>query len=102
MVRMEKTDVITKENGKVTALFRVLDRMLDNVEALAASFKPVLNGEHYLTDQEVSQRLHISRRTLQEYRTTGKIPYIHLGGKVLYKESDIESMLERAYCRAWE
>ena len=99
---MEKTEIITRENGKVTAFFKALDRILDNVEALTASFKPTLNGEHYLTDQEVSQRLHISRRILQEYRTTGKIPYILLGGKVLYKESDSENMLERAYCRIWE
>ena len=94
---MEKTEIITRENGKVTAFFKALDRILDT-----ASFKPTLNGEHYLTDQEVSQRLHISRRILQEYRTTGKIPYILLGGKVLYKESDIENMLEKAYCRIWE
>lgn len=99
---MEEMNVITKENGKVTAFFKVLDRILDNAEALAESFKPVLNGEHYLTDQDVSERLHISKRTLQEYRTTGKIPYILLGGKVLYKQSDIEQMLEKAYCRAWE
>lgn len=99
---MEEMNVITKENGKVTAFFKVLDRILDNAEALTESFKPVLNGEHYLTDQDVSERLHISKRTLQEYRTTGKIPYILLGGKVLYKQSDIEQMLEKAYCRAWE
>lgn len=99
---MENTEIITRENGKVTAFFKALDWMLDNVETLTASFKPTLNGGHYLTDQEVSQRLHISRRTLQEYRTTGKIPYILLGGKVLYKESDIENMLEKAYCKTWE
>lgn len=95
-------DVITKEDAKVVAFFKTLDRMLDNVEALTASFKPTLSGEHYLTDQDVSERLHVSKRTLQEYRTTGKIPYILLGGKVLYKESDIEKTLEKAYCRAWE
>lgn len=99
---MEKTEIITRESIKVTAFFKSLDRMLENVEALTASFKPVLNGEHYLTDQDISQRLHISRRTLQEYRATGKIPYILFGGKVLYKESDIEKMLEKAYYSSWE
>lgn len=69
---MEKTEIITRENGKVTAFFKALDRMLDDVEPLTANFKPVLNGEHYLTDQEVSKRLHISRRTLQEYRLQGR------------------------------
>ena len=28
---MEKTEIITRENGKVTAFFKALDRKLDNV-----------------------------------------------------------------------
>lgn len=56
----------------------------------------------WLDNADVCRMLNISKRTLQEYRTTGKIPYILLGGKVLYKESDIENMLEKAYCRIWE
>lgn len=95
-------DIINKDNEKVTAFFKALDRIAENVENLKEYFKPTLNGEHFLTDQEVSQRLHISRRTLQEYRTTGILPYIMLGGKVLYKESDIEKALEKAYCKVWE
>ena len=34
---MEKTEIITRENGKVTAFFKALDRILDNVEALTAT-----------------------------------------------------------------
>ena len=48
------------------------------------------------------KRLRISRRTLQEYRTLGVIPYYLLQGKVLYKESDIHKMLEDAYKRCRE
>lgn len=33
--------------------------------------KPSLNGESYLTDKELSVKLKVSRRTLQEYRTDG-------------------------------
>ena len=36
----------------------------------------------------------ISKRTLQEYRSTGKLAYYQLGGKILYKESDIKKLLE--------
>lgn len=95
-------DVINKDNEKVATFFKALDRIAENVESLKEHLKPTLGGEHFLTDQEVSQRLHISRRTLQEYRTTGILPYIMLGGKVLYKESDIEKALEKAYCKVWE
>ena len=62
----------------------------------------MLNGERFLSDRELSERLKISRRTLQEYRNEGKLPYIQLGGKVLYKESDIERMLQNGYKEAWQ
>ncbi len=59
-----------------------------------------MNGERFLTDSELSVMLKISRRTLQEYRNEGKLPYIRLGGKVLYRESDIERMLQDGYRKA--
>ena len=54
-------------------------------------------GEHYLTDRELSERLKISRRTLQDYRNNGILPYRQLGGKILYRESDIERVLQNCY-----
>ena len=41
--------------------------------------------------------LKVSRRTLGEYRSNGTLPYYVLGGKVLYKRSEIEQVLEREY-----
>lgn len=90
-------EIITRENDRIKRFFSSLDRMLDKIEVALIGCKPTLNGERFLTDQEVSDRLKVSRRTLQDYRTTGKIPYIQLGGKVLYRESDIQKMLEENY-----
>jgi len=56
-----------------------------------------LKGEKYLTNSEVCKFLHISQRTLQEYRDSRKISYIQISGKILYKESDILKLLERHY-----
>jgi predicted site-specific integrase-resolvase len=53
-----------------------------------------LNGQRFLTDRELSDILEISRRTLQEYRSAGIIPYYLICGKVLYKESEIQQFLE--------
>ena len=58
----------------------------------------MLDGERYLTDKEVSQILKISRRTLND----GVLPYILLGGKVLYRESDLERVLESCYHPAYK
>ena len=76
-----------------------LDRLLDNFEHLTANHRPTLNGERF--DKEVSARLKVSRRTLQDYRNEGRIAYIQLGGKMLYRESDIERMLADSYRSAY-
>ncbi len=94
--------IITKDDARIIAFFKSIERMLDGIDRLVANHKPNLNGERFLTDKEVSERLKISRRTLQDYRTDGKIPYIHLGGKILYRESDIQKILETNYNKAFE
>ncbi len=94
-------ELITKDNEQIVRLMSNFDRMHDSIEHLAASCRPLLNGECYLTDKEVSARLKVSRRTLQDYRNEGRIPYILLGGKILYRESDIEKILEEGYREAF-
>ena len=95
-------EIMTKENDRIKRFFGSLDRVLDKIESALTGCKPTLNGERFLSDPEVSDRLKVSRRTLQDYRTTGKIPYIQLGGKVLYLESDIQKLLEENYRKAWQ
>ena len=93
--------LINKDNEWIIHFMGSLDRLLDNVEHLTANYRPILNGERFFTDKEVSARLKVSRRTLQDYRTEGRIAYIQLGGKILYRESDIERMLVDGYRSAY-
>jgi len=95
-------DLITRKNEKVIDFFDSLQQMLSSIESAFNNSKPSLNGEKYLTDREVSEKLKVSRRTLQDYRNQGRIAYIQLGGKILYRESDIEKMLEENYYKAWQ
>lgn len=95
-------DLITRKNEKVVDFFESLHQMLSSLETVFDKCKPSLNGEKYLTDKEVSEKLKVSRRTLQDYRNQGRIAYIQLGGKILYRESDIEKMLEENYYKAWQ
>lgn len=88
-------EMITLESSK---------EMRDKIALLTNTFpliiqgtKPLFNGERYLIGNEVCSFLRITKRTLQEYRDNGDIPYISLGGKFLYKESDIISLLEENY-----
>lgn len=49
--------------------------------------------ETYLTDKEVQALLKVSRRTLQVWRDNGLVAHIYIGGKILYRESDIQKTL---------
>lgn len=90
-------ELINKDNKWIIHFMGSLDRLLDN----AANYRPTLGGERFFTDKEVSARLKVSRRTLQDYRNEGRIAYIQLGGKILYRESDIEKMLNDGYRSAY-
>lgn len=88
-------ELINKDNEWIIHFMGSLDRLL------YTSYRPTLNGERFFTDKEVSARLKVSRRTLQDYRNEGRIAYIQLGGKILYRESDIERMLADGYRSAY-
>lgn len=90
--------LITPENNeRVKSFFLSLERLSSSMERLFSSRRPTLNGESFYTDKELSQKLKISCRSLQDYRNEGRIPYIQLGGKILYRSSDIEKLLENGY-----
>ena len=74
-----------------------IDRLLVSIEKLFESRQPGAFNDELLTDKEVANILKVSRRTLSEYRSNGTLPYYVLGGKVLYKRSEIEQALKREY-----
>ena len=90
-------ELINKDNEWIIHFMGSLDRLLDSFEHLTANYRPTLNGERFFTDKEVSARLKVSRRTLQDYRNEGRIAYIQLGGKILYRESDKMCIRDRKY-----
>lgn len=92
--------IITKDNSRMRQFFSLLDNIQTKMEELAENNRPPFNGERFLTDKELSDLLKISRRCLQDYRDQGRIAYIQLGGKILYKVSDIEKLLEDNYHEA--
>lgn len=93
---------LTKTNNKVANLHSLLENVKSKIEKTFSNYKPLFNGERYLTDCQLSKKLNISRRTLQTYRDKGLLSYIPLEGKILYKESDIENLLEKNYLKAWK
>lgn len=93
--------LMTRESEWVTYFIDNTEHIVAKMEQMKREYRPVLGSEHFLTDKEVAERLKISRRTLQEYRNEGRIAYIQLGGKIIYKESDIERLLKAGYHEAY-
>ena len=77
-----------------------LDSMLDGIESMNEKSKASFGNERFMTDKEGSAWLKVSRRTLQDYRNNGMVSYYQLGGKILYKESDIEKLVMGGYRNA--
>lgn len=93
-------NVMTADDERISQALHALRKGTKEISQLAENYRPPLNGQRYMTDKEVAARLKVSRRTLQEYRNDRKIPFILFGGKVLYRETDIERMLEENYKKA--
>ena len=75
--------------------------LFEGIEKMDAGTRLPPSNEQFLTDKEVSAWLKVSRRTLQDYRNNEMISYYQLGGKILYKESDIEKMVMSGYRNAY-
>ena len=82
--------IIGKESESILRFFILLENIQLIMDQLMECYRPPFNCERFLTYRELSGLLKISRRCLQDYRDQGRLPYVQLGGKVLYKTSDIE------------
>lgn len=53
----------------------------------------------WMDNQDVCELLHISKRTLQHYRDSGKLPFSQVGAKIYYKAGDIDDFLQSHYLK---
>ena len=88
-------------NNDNRELLQALDEVLPHIEQTLKNNKPLFDGERYLTSEELCSILKLSRRTLQDYRNNGILPFIQLPGKVLFRESDIKKILEERFRPAY-
>lgn len=88
-------NLLTRESPEIINFFQNIENLSSLLDTQADKYRPVLQGERYITDSELAEKLKLTRRTLVEYRMNGKIPYYKIGGKLLYKESDILHLLEK-------
>lgn len=82
-------DILDNKSPQIASFLTILDELSNTIQQALQNRTPHLNGEKYLTNREVCQLLRISSRTLQNWRDMGKIRFIRLNGKILYRESEI-------------
>ncbi|MES2267066.1 MAG: helix-turn-helix domain-containing protein [Bacteroidota bacterium] len=92
-------DLMTNEAEEIIAYQKMITKLRNRIEEILQNYRPVMNGEIYLSGEDVCKLLHISKRTLQQYRDDKRLPYIQIGGKIIFKQSDLLTILEQNYTR---
>ena len=94
---METVRDLSKDTDEMQVVLSAISGVSKRIKEVAQTHKPLFGGEHFLTGKEVCERLYISPRTLQDYRDRRIIPYTQFAGKILYRASDLEKILEENY-----
>ncbi|MDL2255318.1 helix-turn-helix domain-containing protein [Parabacteroides sp. OttesenSCG-928-K15] len=74
------------------------DRMDGNLHDLSGRYN-FLNGERLLDNQDICQLLHVSKRTLQRYRSSGELPFQTIYHKTYYRESDVDAFIQTHFAK---
>lgn len=85
-------NVFMVEEQVIESVAEQFRRLTDKVEEVCDVYR-VKGAKEYLDNQDVCLRLNISKRTLQNYRNTGKLPFTRIGQKIYYRTRDIEKFL---------
>lgn len=64
--------LLTKESPEIRQFFRNIDTLSRLLDIQAEKFRPLLNGDRYMTDSELAGKLKLTRRTLADYRLNRK------------------------------
>lgn len=80
-----------------------MERIMDRLDILGNHIDDLqkkrnsIDGEELLDNQDLLQMLKISNRSLQRYRSIGKLPYYTISGKLYYKLSDVHQFIRESF-----
>ena len=85
---------IDKENLEV-----IINRLFEKLEETDRKMDRLLNhdaclkGDELLDNQDLIGMLKVSHRTLQRYRSNGRLPYCNRNGKAFYRLTDVTKFI---------
>ncbi|WP_411898204.1 helix-turn-helix domain-containing protein [Elizabethkingia occulta] len=80
-----------------------MNRIMERFDILSSDLNKSANacnsidGDELLDNQDLLQMLKISNRSLQRYRSTGRLPYYTISGKLYYKHSDVLQFIRDSF-----
>lgn len=80
-----------------------MERVMDRFDILSEHITDIqkkrnnIDGEELLDNQDLLQMLKISNRSLQRYRSAGRLPYYTISGKIYYKLSDVHQFIRDSF-----
>jgi mevalonate kinase len=80
-----------------------MERIMDRFDLISESVREIkknknaIDGEELLDNQDLLQMLKISNRSLQRYRSEGKLLYYTISGKLYYKLSDVHQFIRDSF-----
>ena len=74
-------------------LSKKLSEIGQDLKSLINTDKVFNEDEKLLDNQDLAFLLKVSKRTLQRYRSSGKLPYFAIGHKTYYKVNDIREFV---------
>ena len=84
-------EVVTIEKRTFSYVCERFTEFAKRIKSLCNTHTPKV--ENWLDSQEVCLLLGFSKRTLQYYRSSGRLAYSLIGSKIYYKSSDIERII---------
>ena len=88
----------------ITIQSEAFNQIVEKIEAVNKRLdtKDKEPKETWLDNVEVMALLKISKRTAQTYRDSGLISFSQVGNKIYYRLSDIETLLNKHYFKAFK
>jgi hypothetical protein len=90
-LKIRSMEVVTIEGRTFSYVCERFMEFAKRIESLCSTHTQKV--ENWLDSQEVCLLLGFSKRTLQYYRSNGRLSYSQIGSKIYYKFADIERII---------
>ena len=95
--KIESMEVVTIEKRTFSYVCERFTEFAKRIDSLCNTHTQKV--ENWLDSQEVCLLLGFSKRTLQYYRSSGRLAYSQIGSKIYYKSADIEKIISNSEIR---